>query len=245
MIIFLERLIPMKLTLLLLPILVISLTATERPAHAFFTQTVAAPVSFTTTGNGTLNTTSFQFPPFTSAPASSLVAARLKFSSPPAITGTAVAGFFVAPSTGFFSGTVRAQPTVNFTAIPIPPFNAAFTGTTVNTAQIAPFSCTTGEVCFGSTSSFTPYSGFFPPIAAGLDPAFQNYIAAGPLVESFKTTYTFVGSDPDLAFGTSNMKFQGQIQLQYTYVPGPVPILGVGASLVWSRRLKRRIRGAK
>jgi hypothetical protein len=235
----------MKLALVLLPILGIGLTVAERPAHAFFTQTVAAPVTFTTTGNGVLNTTSFQFPPFTNAPAATLVAARLKFLTAPTITGTASAGFFVAPSTGFFSGTVKAQPTVNFTSIPIPPFSAAFPATNVDVATIDPFSCTAGDVCFGTSSSFTPYSGSFPPIGAGLDPVFQNYIAAGPFVDSFKTSYSFVGSNPDLAFGTSSMKFQGQLLLEYTYVPGPLPILGAGASIIWSRRLKNRIRSAK
>ncbi|MFN9622643.1 MAG: hypothetical protein ACK587_07405 [Cyanobacteriota bacterium] len=235
----------MKFSLFLAPALGIGLAAAEFPAHAFLTQTVAAPVAFTTTGNGILNTTAFQFPPFTKAPVASLVAAQLKFSTAPTITGTATAGFFIAPSTGLFSGTIRTQPTIYFTSIPIPPFNAAFTGVTADSAQIAPFSCTIGEVCYGSTSAFTPYSSAFPPIGAGIDPAFQKYLADGPFVAAFKTAYTFVGSDESLAFGTSNMQFQGQLMLEYAYVPGPIPILGVGAGLAWSRRLKKRLRSGK
>jgi hypothetical protein len=235
----------MRLFPLLIPALGIGLMSADVPAHAFFVQTVAAPVAFTTTGNGTLNTTGFRFPPFTNAPASTLVVAQPRFSPAPTITGTVSAGFFVAPSTGNFSGQVKAQPTIYFTSIPIPPFTAAFTGFSVDVASIPSFSCTAGDVCFGTASSFAPYSGTFPPIAANVDPTFRDYVAAGPIVDSFKTSYTFIGSDPDLAFGTSKMKFEGQLLFDYFYVPGPLPIFGVGICFGWSRRLRKRIHHVK
>ncbi len=235
----------MRLASLLLPALGIGMMGTSLPAHAFFVQTVAAPVTFTTTGNGILNTTGFRFPPFTNAPASSLVVAQPRFSPAPTITGTASAGFFVAPSSGTFSGTVKAQPTIYFISIPIPPYTAAFTGFAVDVASIPSFSCTIDEVCFGTASSFAAYSGTFPPIAANVDPSFRNYVAAGPIVDSFKTNYTFIGSDPDLAFGTSKMKFEGQLLFDYFYVPGPLPIFGIGIALGWSRRLRKRIHRTK
>jgi hypothetical protein len=235
----------MRLATLLLPVLGLGGISAGLPTHAFLVQTVAAPITFTTTGNGTLNTTGFRFPPFTAAPVSTLVVAQPRFSPSPTITGTATAGFFIAPSTGSFSGTVKAQPTINFTSIPIPPYNAAFTAFIVDVASIPSFACTTGEVCYRAVSSFAPYSGTFPSIAANVDEAFRNYVAAGPVVSSFRTNYTFVGSSPDLAFGTSNMKFQGELLFDYFYVPGPLPILGVGIGLSWSRRLRKRIHRTK
>jgi len=235
----------MRLAVLLFPAFGLGVFGAGLPTHALFLQTVAAPVTFTTVGNGTLNTTGFRFPPFTNAPASTLVVAQPRFSPTPAITGTATAGFFIAPSTGEFSGTVKAQPSIYFTSIPIPPYAAAFTGFSVDVASIPSISCTTGEVCFRAVSSFAPYSGTFPSIAANVDEAFRNYVAAGPVVSSFKTNYTFYGSNPDLAFATTNMRFEGQLLFDYFYVPAPLPIIGVGISLGWSRRLRKRIHHGK
>jgi hypothetical protein len=50
-------------------------------------------------------------------------------------------------------------------------------------------------------------------------------------------------STPDLAalWGSATINGQFGLEYVYTYVPGPLPILGAGAAFGWTRRLRRRI----
>jgi hypothetical protein len=77
-----------------------------------------------------------------------------------------------------------------------------------------------------------------------LPPPVTNFTVPNNVTtDFFETAWSFSPSVPGLASDLSFASISGEFGLEYvyTYVPGPLPILGSAAAFGWSRRLRRRI----
>jgi hypothetical protein len=77
-----------------------------------------------------------------------------------------------------------------------------------------------------------------------LPPPVANFTVPNNVTtDFFETAWSFSPSVPGLVSDLSQASISGEFGLEYvyTYVPGPLPILGSAAAFGWSRRLRRRI----
>lgn len=233
-------------TLWLFGLLAATTTVLAAPAHALI-QTVS-PIGgggFSTTGIGP-NNTAIQFPGFSAAPSTGLLGVRIKLSN---------ANFTGRYSLSYVDPDNNPIPATTITATAYGSPKFTFTsgiGSSIGTTQeLTPnktFNCPSGpdHVC-SSGSVFLaptpqPYSGMFAQLATGTV-ALQTYFTGTPTIDISQTLYSKiqVPTDPDLGLSANNLNFAGMIQLEYEYVPGPLPLLGAGAAFGWTRRLRRRI----
>ena len=116
-------------------------------------------------------------------------------------------------------------PPVQFT-VSADPISGTFTGpgaTTYNISKTVPFAA--------STDIALP-----PPVSTFTKP---NNVTT----DYYQTAWSLSPSITGLLSDLSQASISGEFGLEYvyTYVPGPLPILGSAAAFGWSRRLRRRI----
>ncbi|MFM1800504.1 MAG: hypothetical protein RLZZ117_2782 [Cyanobacteriota bacterium] len=199
-------------------------------------QTAGSPVSFTRFGNGTTSfTPPVSFPGFNPA------------ALPPSHLNPVLYGFRYFINNVMLGGSVglATDPASSFTANP---------SVTLSLDSISPsgapvqFSIAANTITGNATPSITPFpisntatSAVSPDIA--LPPPLDNFTTPNTVSTDFFSTAWSLTSTPDLAalWGSATINGQFGLEYVYTYVPGPLPILGAGAAFGWTRRLRRRI----
>ena len=221
------------------------------PAHAL--QKIET-VTLTATGQTSSQTNFPLFKPFDPVLGKSLVLTSVSVS----LTGTA-GGSVVYRHTGIQSGTINNpityQPTLQNwfnlgsgnTDVPDQtPSNTA----TLNTSTTLPITSTTNNqqstIVFSSTSTgpfvfdMSPYLSYFIGTGTGSTQLFNDIVAT--------TSGSGYNTNP---FNSSSFTYTGSNNLTITYdyyvydAPGPLPVVGGVAAFGWSRRLRRRLRGAR
>jgi hypothetical protein len=199
-------------------------------------QAAGSPVSFSRSGNGTTT-----FTPPISFPGFNPAAVPVNHINP------TLFGFRYFINNVMLGGAVRlgSDPASSFTANP---------SVTLSLDSISPggapvaFSIAANTITGNATPTLVPFpisntatSSVSPDIA--LPPPLNNFITPNTVSTDFFTTAWSLTSTPDLDNGFSLATISGQFGLEYvyTYVPGPLPILGAGAAFGWTRRLRRRI----
>jgi hypothetical protein len=227
-----------KFKLAILPAALVAGLAFPGGANALSTgyQSAGSLVSFSKTGNGTTTfTPAITFPGFNPASVpTSHVSPQLYgfryFIQNVTLGGTlGVAAFSPTPFT--------ATPAVSLKLDSIVPTGTPVEFTlTANTISGTAVGFPTYPISNTTTSAFSPDLALPPPPGQFTVP---NNVA----VDYFTTAWS-VNTTPTTLFTTLDLAtINGQFGLQYvyTYVPGPLPILGAGAAFGWTRRLRRRI----
>lgn len=145
---------------------------------------------------------------------------------------------FSCPLTGPFPATamltfdtiVPSGPTVSSPTIPVSIAGPATTGFTNNDI--------TGSATdlYSSNTVLVPGSAY-TNVPVSLDFYKTSWTYTGPTGVSTQ----FLGNPPTPDAFTAKVNGDVAIRYVYTYVPGPLPILGSAAAFSWSRRLRRRI----
>ena len=216
--------------------------AAATPSHALI-QTVSGG-TFNTTGTD-INSNPIVFPPFSAESPGKLLGARIKLTNTKFEGSYDVIKFI---NTGFPATTysLKVSGTPNFV------FSGTVGSSSGTPAQsLLPSPLTlicpnqgpnTCADTYALAPSSQPFTGTFVQLDAATA-ALQNYFSGTPTIISSQALYTLTQtpSSPSLAFDPAALSFSGEIFLEYEYVPGPLPLLGVGTAFGWSRRLRKRI----
>lgn len=216
--------------------------AAATPAHALI-QTVSGG-TFSTTGTD-INSNPIVFPPFSAAAPSKLLGATIKLANTKFEGSYDVIKFI---NTGFpaTAYSLKASGTPKFVfSGPV----GSSSGAPAQSLLPSPLTLicpNQGPNTCADTFALAPasqaYTGTFAQLVVGT-PALQSYFSGTPTITSSQALYalTQTPSSPSLAFDPAALSFSGNILLEYEYVPGPLPLLGVGTAFGWSRRLRKRI----
>ncbi|MFN9621791.1 MAG: hypothetical protein ACK587_02985 [Cyanobacteriota bacterium] len=233
-------------TLWLTGLLAVFSAVVATPAHALI-QTVS-PIGgggFSTTGTNQ-NHTDIQFPGFSASSPSNLLGVRIKLTNA-SFTGRYSLSYVDPDDNDIpqttITATIYGSPKFTFTS-GIGSSTGDPQALTPGKTFVCPPSpspyCTSGTVNLAPTPQ--AYTGMFAQLATATG-ALRTYFTGTPTVDISQTFYSKIQtpSSPDLGISASNLLLGGNIQLEYEYVPGPLPLLGAGAAFGWSRRLRRRI----
>jgi hypothetical protein len=236
---------PVAMTLALGPLLAASVFAAA-PAQALVGFQDVGSYSFSGAGNGTFNFTPPKtFPGFkpTSPPIPASHLNPQLFGYRYYIKNTSLTGTLTVLSLAPTAYSTTTQLTLKFDSIVPPPpagdiefsINAnTFSGTT-----LGGFAPTTHNINTMTTEAYSSIVALptLPPYT------YPNNVTT----DYFKTAWSLA---PDLPTGVfsalaGNVNGTFGLEFAYTYVPGPLPLLGSAAAFGWSRRLRKRISESK
>jgi hypothetical protein len=234
-----------KMKVGLLPAALIAGLAVPNSAQALSTgyQDAGVIVSFSKTGNGTTTYVppkSFHgFNPALIPPSqvNPVLYGFRYYIKNVALGGTVTIGQFNAPSATPFT----ANPTVSLKLDSVVP------GSTTPVQFTIPANTITGTLAAGTDFVSPPVTNTITaavsPDLALPPPPGQFTVPNNVTMDYFTTSWSMVTTPNNLFENLQGATIAGQFGLEYvyTYVPGPLPILGAGAAFGWTRRLRRRI----
>ena len=234
----------------LIPVATVGISLLPTQAHAF-TGTWDAPETIPFNGSGS-NSVGKLFPTgiFSAFNPTAVEAANPTHNQPtvtgfqfyfPTLTASGVARVIcddeqtTCPAAGPFDGTLE----IKFKNLGTAPGVSGPAGLPIIIAGPATTSFTSKAITGSATN-------VFGPVISISGSSFTNPPTA-TLASSY-FTHVFAATSPGIAFsfnstGASQALFDGTVRVryEYSYVPGPLPLLGAGAAFGWTRRLRKKI----